>query len=68
MGNPRKHKIPKIVKQNDGYMLSWTKEKEVGIWDFKEKEDNSQEDEKDELFGKQIFSGPYRTVGNREEF
>jgi len=31
----------------EAYMPSRTKEKWVGAWDFKEKEDNSQDDEKE---------------------
>ena len=33
--------------RNELYMSFSTKEKWVGVWDFKEKEDNSQEDEKE---------------------
>lgn len=45
MGNPPRHEIPKIGK-NEVYKSSGTKESGVGVWDFKEKESNSQRDEK----------------------
>ena len=41
-------------------MSSWTKEKGVRVWDFKGKEGNSQEDEKEHMFGKQMFAASYR--------
>ena len=40
-------------------MISWIKEKGIGVWDFKEK-DISQREQKEQMFGKQIFAGPYR--------
>ena len=43
--------IPKTVKQNEAHMSFWAKEKGRGIWDFKGKEWNSQEDEKEQMFG-----------------
>ena len=40
--------IPKTVKQNEVYMKSFrTKLKETEIWDLKEKECNSQDNEKE---------------------
>ena len=42
------------------------KEKRAGIWDFKGKESNSQEDEKEQMFGKQMFAGPCRNNGTIE--
>lgn len=44
------------VRYNEVYLSSWTKEKQVGIWDFKGKEGNSQEDKKEPMFGKWMFS------------
>lgn len=38
--------ILKSVKQDEIYMSFWTKEKEVGILDFKGKLDNPEGDEK----------------------
>ena len=40
-------------------MISWIKEKGIGVWDFQEK-DISQRQQKEQMFGKQIFAGPYR--------
>ena len=51
--------IPKTVGKNEIYMSSWTKEKQVGVWAFKEKEYNSQEDEKEQMFGKQMCAISY---------
>lgn len=39
-------------------MSSWTKENWAGAWDFNKKENNSQEDEEEYVFGKQMFTGP----------
>lgn len=54
------------VRYNEVYLSSWTKEKQVEIWDFKGKEGNSQED------GKYLENGcflcPKEIVGHREEF
>ena len=37
-------------------MSFWTKKKEIGIWYFKGKECNSQEDIKELMFGKLLFT------------
>lgn len=42
----------------EAYMPSIGKETGVGVWDFKTKEDNSQEDGK-----KQMFVGPFINSG-----
>lgn len=41
-------------RQNKIYVSLWTKEKRSGVWDFKEKGCNSQEDEKRGNVGKQV--------------
>lgn len=41
-------KIPKRVRQNEGYMSFWTKEEVIG---------NSQVDKKEQTFGKQVLAG-----------
>lgn len=48
--------IPKTISQNEVYMSFWTKEREVGVWDFKGKIGESQGDEKEQKCGKQIFA------------
>ena len=55
--------IPKTVRQNEVYMSFRSKEKRVGVWDFKGKEGYSREDEKEQMFGKQIFAMPWRDNG-----
>ena len=45
-------------------MISWTKEKGIGVWDFKEKE-ISQREQEEQMFGKQIFARPYREKGTQ---
>lgn len=48
----------------EAYMSSRAKEQ-----GFQKEGRHSQEDEKEEVFGKQIFAGPYRNNrGHREEF
>ena len=44
------------VRYNEVYLSSWNKEKQVGLWDFKGKEGNSQEDEKEPTSGKWMFA------------
>lgn len=39
--------IPKTVRQNEVQKLSRTKEKKLGVWDFRGKEFNLWEDEKE---------------------
>lgn len=46
MGNPDKHEIPKTVRQKKVYVSSCIKKKEVGVWNFKGKKANSQENDK----------------------
>lgn len=41
-------------------MSSGTQEKEGKVWNFKRKGSNSLEVEKEQMFGIQIFAGPYR--------
>ena len=38
----------------EAFMPSWAKEKGVGIWGFKEEEDNSQEDGKSQRLGTNV--------------
>lgn len=49
-------KIPKRVRQNEGYMSFWTKEEVAGI---------SQVDKKEQTFGKQVLAGLPRNMGWR---
>lgn len=44
----------------------WTKEREAGVWDFKEKVGNSQVDEQEQTCGKQILLGHSETMGHGE--
>ena len=59
------------VRYNEVCLSSWTKEKQVGLWNFKGKEGNSQEDEKEATFGKWMFamcwgdSGTHRVLTSR---
>lgn len=48
---------PKDMRPSDSqaveaYIQSWAKDKEVRVWDYKGKEDNSQGDEKSKCFVK----------------
>ena len=45
----------------------WEK-KGVGVSDFRAKESNSQEEEKEEMFGKWMFAGHKEIMGHKEEF
>lgn len=36
----------------EDYMRFWTKERETGVWDFEEKVDSSQVNEKDQIIVK----------------
>lgn len=38
---------------------SRAEEKGLGVWNFKGKKVNSQKDEKESVFGEQMFAGPY---------
>lgn len=46
-------------------MTFWTKEREVGVWNFRGKVGNSKVEEKEQTRGKQILSGPPRPMGHR---
>lgn len=49
-------------------MPSRAKRKGVGVWDCKEKENNSQENENEKMFGKLMLAGPYRSNGTKRNF
>ena len=53
------------VGYNEVYLSSWTKGKQVGIWDFKGKEGNSQEDEKEQVSVHKCLLGHTETTGHR---
>lgn len=47
----------------EGYVPSSAQEKGEEVWDFNGKEDDSEEDEKEKMFGKRMFAGPLGTTG-----
>ena len=49
-------------------MSCWTKETGVRVWDFKGKEGNSQEDEKEQVFAEQMFALLCRDNGTERRF
>lgn len=51
--------------QNEVCMLFWTKGYRVGVWGFKEKKGNSQEDESKHL-GRKMFIGSSRNKGTQD--
>ena len=49
------------------YMPSTAKDMGVGVWSFKEKEDNSQEDEKSKYLVNKYVLGHKEMTGHRDE-
>ena len=62
MGDPQTWEAFSNSQVVEIYMSSWAKDIGLGVWDFKWKEDNSQEEEKEQMFGKQMFAKLYREV------
>ena len=52
-----KTRRPKSKLDNWRLYITWEKERGIGVWDFKGKEGNLQEDERVQMFGKQKFAG-----------
>ena len=51
----------------EAYVQSWTKQKGVGVWDFKGEKDNLQEDGKSKCLVSRCLLGHAEKMGHRED-